>query len=111
MHYLTFYCSYLLHKSQTRKFALTAATTRLNDYRSCLFTVAVKGHPALVTILAQFFGRLVGHEIHPLEDVLVTVGAYQALFCTFQALVDEGDEVRRYKRCPHVKVPNDTLTL
>ncbi|CAL8341893.1 unnamed protein product [Arctogadus glacialis] len=51
------------------------------------------GHPSLVTILAQLFGRLVGHEIQPLEDVLVTIGAYQALFCTFQALVDEGDEV------------------
>ncbi|KAK0141312.1 Kynurenine--oxoglutarate transaminase 1 [Merluccius polli] len=51
------------------------------------------GHPSLVTILAKFFGQVVGHEINPLDDVLVTVGAYQALFCTFQALVDEGDEV------------------
>ncbi|CAL8318228.1 unnamed protein product [Lota lota] len=51
------------------------------------------GHPSLVTILAQLFGQLVGHEINPLDDVLVTVGAYQALFCAFQALVDEGDEV------------------
>ncbi|XP_054468380.1 kynurenine--oxoglutarate transaminase 1-like [Anoplopoma fimbria] len=51
------------------------------------------GHPRLVKILAKFFGRIVGHEIDPFEDVLVTVGAYQALYCAFQALIDEGDEV------------------
>nr|XP_033503173.1 kynurenine--oxoglutarate transaminase 1-like [Epinephelus lanceolatus] len=52
-----------------------------------------RGHPPLVKNLAKFFSRIVGHEINPLEDVLVTVGAYQALFCAFQALIDEGDEV------------------
>ncbi|XP_074473851.1 kynurenine--oxoglutarate transaminase 1-like isoform X1 [Sebastes fasciatus] len=51
------------------------------------------GHLPLVTSLAKFFSRIVGHEIDPLEDVLVTVGAYQALYCAFQALIDEGDEV------------------
>lgn len=51
------------------------------------------GHPHLVKNLAKVFSGIMGHEINPLEDVLVTVGAYQALFCAFQALVDEGDEV------------------
>ncbi|XP_068562761.1 kynurenine--oxoglutarate transaminase 1 isoform X2 [Cebidichthys violaceus] len=51
------------------------------------------GHPRLVNILAKFFSKIVGHEIDPFEDVLVTVGAYQSLFCAFQALIDEGDEV------------------
>ncbi|NXH12046.1 KAT1 transaminase, partial [Bucco capensis] len=51
------------------------------------------GHPPLVKILAQFFGKLLGQELDPMTNVMVTVGAYQALFCCFQAFVEEGDEV------------------
>ncbi|KAK0687987.1 KAT1 transaminase, partial [Pygoscelis papua] len=51
------------------------------------------GHPPLVKILAQFFGKLLGRDLDPMTNVMVTVGAYQALFCCFQAFVDDGDEV------------------
>lgn len=44
-------------------------------------------------VLAKLFGQLLGRELDPLTNVLVTVGAYGALFSAFQALVDEGDEV------------------
>ncbi|XP_058158263.1 kynurenine--oxoglutarate transaminase 1 isoform X3 [Dasypus novemcinctus] len=51
------------------------------------------GYPPLANILASFFGKLLGQEMDPLKNVLITVGAYGALFTAFQALVDEGDEV------------------
>lgn len=52
-----------------------------------------QGHPPLVKVLAQFFEKLLGRDLDPMTNVMVTVGAYQALFCCFQAFVDEGDEV------------------
>ncbi|NXS14308.1 KAT1 transaminase, partial [Neodrepanis coruscans] len=51
------------------------------------------GHPPLVKVLAQLYGKLLGQDLDPMTNVMVTVGAYQALFCCFQAFVDEGDEV------------------
>ncbi|XP_023484846.1 kynurenine--oxoglutarate transaminase 1 isoform X8 [Equus caballus] len=59
----------------------------LNQYTTAF------GYPPLTRILASFFGKLLGQEINPRKNVLVTVGAYGALFTAFQALVDEGDEV------------------
>lgn len=65
----------------------TSGNVMLNQY-----TMAF-GYPPLTKILASFFGKLLGQELDPLKNVLVTVGAYGALFTAFQALVDEGDEV------------------
>lgn len=53
----------------------------------------LQGHPPLVKIIAKIFGRILGHEIDAMEEVLITMGAYQAVFCAIQALVYEGDEV------------------
>ncbi|NWX54238.1 KAT1 transaminase, partial [Promerops cafer] len=67
--------------------ALSGGNHMLHQY-TCAF-----GHPPLVKVLAQFFGKLLGRDLDPMTNVMVTVGAFQALFCCFQALVDEGDEV------------------
>ncbi|XP_058015150.1 kynurenine--oxoglutarate transaminase 1 isoform X1 [Ahaetulla prasina] len=67
--------------------AISGENTMLHQYTQAF------GHPRLVEILARFFGKLLQRDLDPLKNVLVTVGAYEALFCCFQALVDEGDEV------------------
>ncbi|OCT57938.1 hypothetical protein XELAEV_18002809mg [Xenopus laevis] len=51
------------------------------------------GHPLLVKNIAQLYSQLLGQDLDPFSNVLVSVGAYGALFCAFQAFVDEGDEV------------------
>lgn len=43
--------------------------------------------------LATHYSPLVNRTIDPLQEVTVTVGATEALFCAMQGLVNEGDEV------------------
>lgn len=50
------------------------------------------GHPRLINILAKTFSPMLGREVKPMEEILVTVGAYGSLYCTVQGLVDPGDE-------------------
>ncbi|KAG8447960.1 hypothetical protein GDO86_015169 [Hymenochirus boettgeri] len=67
--------------------AITEEPHELNQYTRAF------GHPKLVQNLAKLYGQLLVQDLDPFCNVLVSVGAYGALFCAFQAFVDEGDEV------------------
>ncbi|XP_022094006.1 kynurenine--oxoglutarate transaminase 3-like [Acanthaster planci] len=51
------------------------------------------GHPRMVNAIAALYGKLMGREIDSMEEVMVTVGAYQSLFSIFMSLISPGDEV------------------
>ncbi|GAB0090873.1 hypothetical protein DMENIID0001_056420 [Sergentomyia squamirostris] len=51
------------------------------------------GHPRLVTQLKKLYSGLVNRDLNEQTEILVTVGAYEALFCILQGHIDEGDEV------------------
>lgn len=51
------------------------------------------GHPALVKQLARRYSAHLRHDIDPMSEVAVTVGASQALYLTLQTIVGPGDEV------------------
>lgn len=51
------------------------------------------GHPRLVQNLAKLYSPLIGRELDPLNEIIVTSGAYEALFSAILGHVDEGDEV------------------
>ncbi|KAK4882020.1 hypothetical protein RN001_005339 [Aquatica leii] len=51
------------------------------------------GHPRLINALSKLYSPLVGREIDPPNEILVTSGAYEALFSTIMGHVDKGDEV------------------
>ncbi|KAI5615495.1 kynurenine--oxoglutarate transaminase 1, partial [Silurus asotus] len=70
--------------------------------KDALYNAVSRGtnmHQYTWTSTSKFYGRILGLEIDPMQDVLVTVGAYGALFCTLQALIAEGDEVKPFYNC------------
>lgn len=52
-----------------------------------------QGHPRLVNAISTLYSRLIERPIDPKTEVLVTVGAYEALYCALMGHVNPGDEV------------------
>jgi len=46
-----------------------------------------------VNILAKLYGYLLNKEIDPMTNILVTIGAYEALYCSIFGILNPGDEV------------------
>nr|XP_032528869.1 kynurenine--oxoglutarate transaminase 3-like isoform X2 [Danaus plexippus plexippus] len=74
---------------------VTKALAEITTGENPLFNQYTRGfgHPRLVQNLAKLYSPLVGKEIDPNNEILVTSGAYEALFSTIMGHVDEGDEV------------------
>uniref|UniRef100_T1P7L4 Aminotransferase class 1 and 2 n=1 Tax=Musca domestica TaxID=7370 RepID=T1P7L4_MUSDO len=51
------------------------------------------GHMRLVQAIGKLYSKLLQREINPLNEVLVTSGAYEALYSAIMGHVDVGDEV------------------
>ncbi|XP_037956045.1 kynurenine--oxoglutarate transaminase 3 isoform X2 [Teleopsis dalmanni] len=51
------------------------------------------GHLRLVQNLGKLYSKLVGREINPLSEIIITSGAYEALYSSIMGHVDVGDEV------------------
>ncbi|OAD57335.1 Kynurenine--oxoglutarate transaminase 3 [Eufriesea mexicana] len=70
--------------------ALTNVTTSnnplLNQYTRGF------GHPRLVNIIAKLYSKLLNRTLDPNNEVLVTVGAYEALYAALQGHTNPGDE-------------------
>ncbi|XP_011423087.2 kynurenine aminotransferase [Magallana gigas] len=57
------------------------------------------GHPRLVKILAKIYSRELQQTLDPMKNVVTTIGAYEAMYAAFQALVNPGDEVILLEPC------------
>jgi kynurenine--oxoglutarate transaminase/cysteine-S-conjugate beta-lyase/glutamine--phenylpyruvate transaminase len=55
--------------------------------------VRSQGHPDLVREIAVTYSEKYCREVNPLTEVVVTMGASEALLCAMLSLVDPGDEV------------------
>ncbi|XP_012269796.1 kynurenine aminotransferase isoform X2 [Athalia rosae] len=70
--------------------ALAAAATSdnplLNQYTRGF------GHPRLVNILGKLYSKILNRDLNPNTEILVTAGAYEALFASIQGHTGPGDE-------------------
>lgn len=75
------------HVAQGLSNAATGENKLLNQYTRGF------GHPRTVQAIANLYSELIGHQLNPNSEVLVTVGAYEALFCAINGFLHPGDEV------------------
>ncbi|UYV73910.1 CCBL2 [Cordylochernes scorpioides] len=73
--------------------ATGSRSVALNQYTRGFSCVDVQGHPRLIQALSKLYSQLLGRPIDPQKEVLVSVGAYEALYCAINALINPGDEV------------------
>lgn len=52
-----------------------------------------QGHVRLVQALSKLYSKLVEREVNPLSEILITSGAYEALYSAIMGHIDVGDEV------------------
>ena len=71
--------------------ALTVVVAVILHYKTTFF----QGHPRLINAISALYTKLLNRPsaINPLSDVLVSDGAYEALFCAIMGNVNPGDEV------------------
>ncbi|KAH0564452.1 kynurenine aminotransferase-like [Cotesia glomerata] len=68
-----------------------ATATKSNDPLLNQYTRSF-GHPRLVNILGKLYSQVLNRHIDPFSEVLVTVGAYEAVYAALQGHTDVGDE-------------------
>lgn len=51
------------------------------------------GHPRLVNAISSLYSKLTNQSIDPKTEVLISIGAYESIYCTINAFVEKGDEV------------------
>ncbi|XP_055310048.1 kynurenine aminotransferase-like [Sitodiplosis mosellana] len=73
---------------------ITDALTATANSPNCLLNQYTRGfgHPRLVHALSSLYSHLVDRKIDPFSEVLVTSGAYEALYATIQGHIEDGDE-------------------
>ncbi|XP_012270423.1 kynurenine--oxoglutarate transaminase 3 isoform X2 [Orussus abietinus] len=74
------------HVTKALAAAATSDNPLLNQYTRGF------GHPRLVTALGKLYSKLLGRELDPNNEILVTAGAYEALYSTLQGHTSPGDE-------------------
>lgn len=74
------------HVKQNLVKAVSGSNFMLNQYTRGF------GHPRLINAISSLYSKLINQPIDPKKEVLVTIGAYESIFCAINAFVDKGDE-------------------